>query len=155
MINESTTVPLRPGMSSEDYLSFFRSSGPTGLPGRLGMEMLEVGADRTSARIPVEGNTQPLGLLHGGASLALAESVASVAATVHAVESRGEGAAAVGTSVTCRHLRATRQGWVTGTATPVHLGRSTAFYRVEIVDDHDHLICTATVDHQILAPRGA
>lgn len=155
MLNESTAVPLRPGMSPEDLLAHYRAWGARGLPGRLGMEMLAIGADRTSARIPVEGNTQPLGLLHGGASLALAESVASVAAAVHAVETLGEGGAAVGTGVTCRHLRAARAGWVTGTATPVHRGRSTAFYRIEIVDDQDRPICTATVDHQLLAPRGA
>jgi 1,4-dihydroxy-2-naphthoyl-CoA hydrolase len=154
MINDTTAVPVRPGMTGAEILDLFRAWSPTGLPGRLGMEMLEVGADRTSARIPVEGNTQPLGLLHGGASLALAESVASVAATVHAVETQGAGAAAVGTSVACRHLRATRSGWVTATATPVHRGRSTAFYRVEIVDDEGRPVATVTVDHQILAPRG-
>lgn len=106
---------------------------------RLGMELLEVGAERTSARMPVEGNTQPYGLLHGGASAALAETVASIAAAAHA----GPGRIAVGVDLNATHHRAARHGWVTGVATALSLGRSVASYQVEVTDDEGRRICTA------------
>jgi 1,4-dihydroxy-2-naphthoyl-CoA hydrolase len=106
---------------------------------RMGMEFLEVGAERTVARIPVEGNTQPYGLLHGGASAALAETVGSVAAAVHA----GADRIAVGVDLSATHHRAVRAGWVTGVATPLSRGRSVASYEIVVRDDEGSRVCTA------------
>ena len=106
---------------------------------RMGMELVQVGADRTVATMPVAGNTQPYGLLHGGASAALAETVGSVAAAAHA----GPGRIAVGVDLNATHHRAVRDGLVTAVATPLALGRSVASYEIVVTDDRDHRVCTA------------
>jgi 1,4-dihydroxy-2-naphthoyl-CoA hydrolase len=133
MADTSAPLPLSaiPGMTSEHL-------GGT-LSERMGMEFLEIGAQRTVARIPVQGNTQPYGLLHGGASAALAESVGSVAAAVHA----GADRIAVGVDLSATHHRAVREGWVTGVATPLSLGRSVASYEIVVRDDQGGRVCTA------------
>lgn len=105
----------------------------------MGMELLELGAARTVARMPVAGNTQPYGLLHGGASAALAETVGSVAAALHA----GADRIAVGVELNATHHRAVREGWVTGVALPLALGRSIASYEITISDDEGNRVCTA------------
>lgn len=109
------------------------------LVARMGMELLEVGVERTVARMPVEGNTQPYGLLHGGASAALAETVGSIASALHA----GEGRIAVGVDLSATHHRAVREGWVTGVATPLSLGRSVASYEIVVSDEGGNRVCTA------------
>ncbi|WP_159622306.1 hotdog fold thioesterase [Ruania rhizosphaerae] len=107
---------------------------------RLGIELLEIGSDRTTGRMPVAGNTQPAGLLHGGASAALAETLASIAATVHA----GPGRAAVGLDLNATHHRGVRHGWVRGQAQAIHLGRSTAAYEIAVVEEESgRRVCTA------------
>ncbi len=90
--------------------------------------------------MPVEGNTQPFGLLHGGASAVLAETVGSVAANFHAGTM---GMVAVGLEISATHHRGVRSGLVTGTAEPVHRGRSTATYQIEIVDEAGKRVCTS------------
>ena len=84
----------------------------------MGIEVIEASAERVVGTMPVEGNTQPYGLLHGGASAALAETLGSIAAAAHA----GEGRAAVGIELNATHHRSARTGLVTGTATALHLG---------------------------------
>ena len=106
---------------------------------RMGMELVEVSAERAVARMPVRGNTQPYGLLHGGASAALAETVGSLAAATHA----GPGRIAVGIDLNATHQRAVRSGWVTGVATPLSLGRSVASYEIVVTDDEGRRVCTA------------
>ncbi|MFK5691053.1 PaaI family thioesterase [Ornithinimicrobium sp. LYQ92] len=106
---------------------------------RMGMQLMEVSAQRTVATMPVRGNTQPYGLLHGGASAALAETVASVAAATHA----GPGRIAVGIDLNATHHRAVRTGTVTAVATPLSLGRSVASYEVVVTDDDGERVCTA------------
>jgi 1,4-dihydroxy-2-naphthoyl-CoA hydrolase len=91
------------------------------------------------ATMPVDGNKQPYGLLHGGASAVLAETVGSVAAALHA----GADRIAVGLDLSCTHHRAARDGIVTATATPLHEGRTVASYDIRIVNDADEPICTA------------
>lgn len=125
-----------PQPSAPDDLPF-RTSGT--LVERMGMELLELGAARTVARMPVAGNTQPYGLLHGGASAALAETVGSVAAALHA----GADRIAVGVELNATHHRAVREGWVTGVALPLALGRSIASYEITISDDEGNRVCTA------------
>jgi 1,4-dihydroxy-2-naphthoyl-CoA hydrolase len=106
---------------------------------RLGIELLEVSADGAVGTMPVAGNTQPYGLLHGGASALLAETLGSVAAATHA----GPGRNAVGIELNVTHHRSARDGVVTGTATALHLGRTTASYEIIVVDSESRRICTA------------
>lgn len=106
---------------------------------RMQIEITELSAQRAVGRMPVAGNTQPAGLLHGGASAALAETLASIAATVHA----GPGRAAVGMDLNATHHRGAREGWVTGTATALHLGRRTAAYEVVVEDESGRRLCTS------------
>ncbi|GAA4669397.1 hotdog fold thioesterase [Streptomyces chumphonensis] len=106
---------------------------------RMGLKILHAAPDRVVGTLPVEGNTQPYGLLHGGASAVLAETLASVGAMLHG----GPGKVAVGVDLNCTHHRGLRSGLVTGTATPAHLGRTTAAYEVVITDEQDRRVCTA------------
>ncbi len=106
---------------------------------RMGIELLEVGAERTVARMPVAGNTQPYGLLHGGASAVLAESIGSIASALHA----GPNRIALGLELNATHHKAMRQGFVIGTATALVRGRSVASYAISITDEAGALVCTA------------
>ena len=91
------------------------------------------------ARIPVVGNTQPFGLLHGGASAVLAESVGSVLANLNA----GPGRFAVGIELSCTHHRSARDGWVTAIATPLSVGRTLVTTQIAVTDEEDRPVCTA------------
>ena len=108
---------------------------------RMGIEMLEVAPDRIVARMPVEGNTQPYGLLHGGASVVLAETLGSVGAGLAA----GPNRAAVGIDINATHHRAARSGWVTGTATPISIGGTLVSYQITIRDEDEKLLCTSRI----------
>ena len=108
---------------------------------RMGIEFLEASPERVVARMPVEGNTQPYGLLHGGASVVLAETLGSVAAALHA----GEGRIAVGLDINATHHRAARSGFVTGVATALSLGNTLAAYEIVITDEDDKRICTSRI----------
>lgn len=115
---------------------------------RMGIELLEIDAQRTVGTMPVEGNTQPAGLLHGGASVVLAETLGSLAAQAHA----GEGRTVVGIEVGATHHSAARSGIVTGVATPLHLGRTTASYEIVVTDDRGRRTCTARLTCLVLVP---
>lgn len=106
---------------------------------RMGIEITHVDADGATGTMPVAGNTQPYGLLHGGASAVLAETLGSVAAGVHA----GPGRAAVGIELNATHHRSARAGTVTGRAVAVHRGRSLATYEVVVEDGEGRRLCTA------------
>ena len=98
----------------------------------LGIEFLEVGDDFLRARAPVDARTrQPMGILHGGVSVLLAEALGSCGAAWAAPE----GHRAVGLEINANHLRSASEGWVTGTARPIHVGRSTHVWQIELVDD--------------------
>ncbi len=118
------------------------------------MEVLEHSPARTVITMPVEGNTQSAGILHGGASAALAETAASFAAQIHAraVHGRDTGFA-VGTELSISHISSARAGVVTATATAVHLGGSSTVHLVELRDGDGRLISTARVTNRILARR--
>jgi len=109
------------------------------LGSRMGIEFLHVGPDKVVARMPVAGNTQPYGLLHGGASVVLAETVGSVAAAVHA----GPGKFPVGIEINATHHRSARSGYVTATATPLSTGRTLSTFQIDIVDDDGRPVCTS------------
>jgi uncharacterized protein (TIGR00369 family) len=107
---------------------------------RMGIRILEASSEKVVGVMPVEGNTQPYGLLHGGASAVLAETLGSVGAMLHG----GPSKIAVGVDLNATHHRGMRSGMVTGTATPVHRGRSSATYEVVIMDDESgKRVCTA------------
>lgn len=120
---------------------------------RCEMELLTLDARGGTMTMPVAGNTQPAGLLHGGATIALAESLASFAAILQAREMHGEGAQAVGTSVSALHHRSARSGVVTATATVRQAGRQVAAYLVDIHDETGTLLSTVTVQTMLLPPR--
>lgn len=121
--------------------------GRCGEPGRpdgdlaaaMGIEILEASPERVVGRMPVKGNTQPFGLLHGGASCVLAESLGSTGALLHA----GPGRVAVGVEISATHHRSAADGHVTGVATRLHGGRSLATYDIAITDDAGRRVCTA------------
>lgn len=119
------------------------------LADRMGIEVIEVSAERTVGRMPVAGNTQPVGLLHGGASAALAETLASIAATAHA----GPGRVAVGMDLNATHHRSVREGWVRGTATALHLGRRTAAYEIAVEDESGRRLCTSRLTCMLVDSR--
>jgi len=108
---------------------------------KMGIEFLEATPQRLVARMPVAGNTQPFGLLHGGASVVLAETIGSIGANLHA----GEGRIAVGLEINATHHRAARSGFVTGTATALSLGNTLAAYDVVITDDDGNRVCTSRI----------
>ncbi|NMM15782.1 MAG: hotdog fold thioesterase [Cellulomonas sp.] len=114
---------------------------------RMGIELLEVSAERAVGTMPVEGNTQPHGLLHGGASAVLAETLGSFAATAHA----GPGRVAVGIELNITHHRSARAGTVTGVATAVHLGVSLASYEVVVEDSEARRLATARLTCMLIA----
>lgn len=118
---------------------------------RMGIVVSSATASMAVATMPVAGNTQPLGLLHGGASTALAETVASAAAAQHA----GAGRHAVGIEISASHLRPVRTGTVTAVARAVHLGGTVATYDVTITDDAARLVCAARVTCLTVAADGA
>lgn len=113
---------------------------------RMGVEVLEQGVDKVVARMPVEGNRQSFGLLHGGAMLALAEAVGSWAAVIHASTT---GRKAVGVDVSATHLRSTREGHVLATATPVRLGRTLDVHDVAITDEQGRLLSTFRITNML------
>lgn len=122
-----------------------------GLADVIGLELKVLTPDRVVATMPVDDRTkQPFGLLHGGASAALAETVASIGAYLNI---DGETQAAVGVELNANHLRAKTDGIVTGTATPLHRGRRTQVWDIRIVDEQERLVCVsrctlAIVDRQ-------
>ena len=133
--------------SVEEYVAAM-PQGMGGLNEKLGVELVEVSAQRVVGTMPVEGNTQPYGLLHGGASIALAESLGSVGSAVHAHPDK----LAVGVDVNATHHRSATSGVVTGVATAIHLGRSSACYEVVVTDEEGRRLCTARITCMLIDP---
>ena len=116
----------------------------------LGIEFLEVGDDYLSARVPVDERTrQPYGLLHGGVSVVLAETLGSCGAAFACPE----GHRAVGLDINANHLRGATSGWVTGVARAVHIGRTTHVWQIDMRNDSGELTCVSRITMAILAPR--
>jgi 1,4-dihydroxy-2-naphthoyl-CoA hydrolase len=126
--------------SIDDFVAAM-PQGMGGLNEKMGIELVEISAGRVVATMPVEGNTQPYGLLHGGASVVLAETLGSVGSAIHAHPDR----LSVGIEINATHHRSATSGTVTGTATAVHLGRSTATYEVVITDERGKRVCTSRI----------
>jgi len=130
------------GMSEPVDLDELMEMIPMGaLSEKMGVKLLEASADRVVGTMPVEGNTQPYGLLHGGASIVLAESLGSIGSALHGFPDK----LAVGVDINATHHRSAKAGLVTGVATPIHLGRGTTSYEVIVTDEEGRRLCTSRI----------
>jgi uncharacterized protein (TIGR00369 family) len=135
-------------LSIEDFLAAM-PQGMGALNEKLGIELLEISAERVVATMPVTGNTQPYGLLHGGASVALAETLGSVGSALHAWPDK----LSVGVDINATHHRSATSGTVTGVATATHLGRSMATYEIVITDEDGRRVCTSRITCALLPAK--
>ena len=116
----------------------------------LGIEITEIGDDFLRGRVPVDERTkQPYGLLHGGVSVVLAETLGSMAAVLACPP----GHRAVGLDINANHLRAVTSGWVTGTARPVHIGRTTQVWQIDMCNEAGQPTCVSRITMAVLAPQ--
>jgi 1,4-dihydroxy-2-naphthoyl-CoA hydrolase len=139
--DEKPTLDLPPGMMTEGTLLDL-----------MGIVLTEATPERVVGTMPVKGNVQPYGLLHGGASCVLAETLGSIGSALHAANFDK---VAVGVDINATHHRAVRDGVVTGVAKPIYLGRTTTSYEIVITDERDKRVCTARITCQLIqAPPG-
>jgi 1,4-dihydroxy-2-naphthoyl-CoA hydrolase len=132
-------MQIAPELKSKVEALFAKS--PTTLGSTLGFEYLILSKECVQAKMPVNERTkQPFGLLHGGASVALAESLASIGGWLNVDESKF---AVVGIEINANHLKSTREGWVTGTAKPIHRGKSTHVWEIKIENEKAELVCVS------------
>jgi uncharacterized protein (TIGR00369 family) len=130
---------------SNDALEWAAELGMGALAEKMGIEFLEFSVERCVATMPVEGNTQPIGLMHGGAYVVLGESLGSTAANLHA----GRGKLAVGVDINATHTRSATSGLVTGVCTPLHLGRSITVHEIVVTDDQGRRCSTMRITNHI------
>lgn len=128
-----------------DALDWALSRGIGALAEKMGFAWVEFTIDRAVATMPVEGNTQPVGLMHGGAYVVLGESLGSMSANLHA----GRGRLAVGIDINATHTRSATSGIVTGVCTPIHLGRSMTVHEIVITDDQGRRCSTVRITNMI------
>jgi uncharacterized protein (TIGR00369 family) len=134
-----------------DSVSKIREHATDGLASMLGIEVLELTPQRVVATMPVDQRTrQPFGLLHGGASVALAETCASLASIMNVDQKLFR---AVGLEINANHIRAKTEGTVRGTATPIHVGRTTHVWKIDIVDENEKLVCVSRCTVAIVPVR--
>lgn len=126
-------------------LEWVRQRGMGALAEKMGIEFTEFSVERSVAIMPVEGNTQPVGLLHGGAYVVLGESLGSMAANLAA----GQGRLAVGVDINATHTRSATSGIVTGVCTPIHLGRTVMVHEIAVTDDQDRRCSTIRITNMI------
>ena len=132
-------------VATSEGLDWATARGMGALAEKMGMEFVEFSVDRCVATMPVEGNTQPVGLMHGGAYVVLGESLGSMAANLHA----GPGRLAVGVDINATHTRSATSGLVTGVCTPLHLGRSITVHEIVVTDDHGRRCSTIRITNMI------
>ncbi len=130
-------IPVLPGYVDEQLVT------------RMGIEILTCRPDLVVGTMPVEGNRQPIGIMHGGASAVLVETLGSLAAWIHA----GPDRIIVGQELSCTHHRAVRSGLVTGVCRPLHVGRGVATYEIVISDDQERRACTGRLTCALPLPR--
>jgi 1,4-dihydroxy-2-naphthoyl-CoA hydrolase len=128
-----------------DGMEWVRRRGAGALADRMGIEFLEFTVERAVATMPVEGNTQPVGLMHGGAYVVLGESLGSMSANLHA----GPGRLAVGVDINATHTRSATSGIVTGVCTPIHLGRSLTVHEIVVTDDQGRRCSTIRITNML------
>jgi uncharacterized protein (TIGR00369 family) len=132
-----------------DFLDVIRQRGIGALDKKMGIEIIEASPTRLVGTMPVEGNTQPIGLLHGGANVVLAESLGSIGTQLHA----GANKKIVGVDINATHHKSATNGIVTGVATAITLGKTLCSYQVEITNEKGERTCTARITCLILAER--
>jgi 1,4-dihydroxy-2-naphthoyl-CoA hydrolase len=132
-----------------DFLEVIRQRGIGALDKKMGIEIIEASPERLVGTMPVEGNTQPMGILHGGASVVLAESLGSVGTQLNA----GENRRIVGIDINATHHKATATGIVTGVATAVSIGKTLCCWDIVITNEDGQRTCTARITCMILAER--
>ena len=132
-----------------DYLEIIRERGSGALDKKMGIEILEASPQRLVGRMPVTGNTQPVGLLHGGANVVLAESLGSIGTQLHA----GPDRRIVGVDINATHHKSATEGFVTGVATAVSLGKTLCVYEIVITNEAGERTCTSRITCLILADR--
>ncbi|RWZ51740.1 hotdog fold thioesterase [Labedella phragmitis] len=130
---------------NDDSLEYVTKRGAGALAEKMGIEFVEFGVDRAVATMPVEGNTQPAMLLHGGAYVVLGESLGSMAANLWA----GADRLAVGIDINATHTRSATSGLVTGVCTPIHLGRSLTVHEIAVTDDQGRRCSTIRITNLI------
>jgi 1,4-dihydroxy-2-naphthoyl-CoA hydrolase len=131
--------------SAVDGLAWAANRGMGALAEKMGIVFTEFSVERAVATMPVEGNTQPVGLLHGGAYVVLGESLGSMAANLYA----GPGRLAVGVDINATHTRSATSGVVTGVCTPVHLGRSLTVHEIVVTDEQGRRCSTVRITNHI------
>jgi uncharacterized protein (TIGR00369 family) len=136
-------------MTQPDYLTVIRERGIGTLDRKMGIEIIEATPGRLVGTMPVEGNTQPLGILHGGASVVLAESLGSIGTQLHA----GPDRRIVGVDINATHHKSASTGIVTGVATAISLGKTMCSYEIVISNEAGERTCTARITCLILAQR--
>ena len=132
-----------------DFLEVIRQRGIGALDKKMGIEIIEASPERLVGTMPVEGNTQPIGLLHGGANVVLAESLGSIGTQLHA----GADRKIVGVDINATHHKSATTGVVTAVATAISLGKTLCSYQVEITNDKGERTCSARITCLILAQR--
>jgi len=132
-----------------DFLEVIRERGSGALDKKMGIQIIEASPNRLVGTMPVEGNTQPIGLLHGGANVVLAESLGSIGTQLHA----GPNRRIVGVDINATHHKSATSGVVTAVATAVTLGKTLCCYEVEITNDNGERTCSARITCLILAER--
>ena len=132
-----------------DFLDVIRQRGIGALDKKMGIEIIEASPNRLVGTMPVEGNTQPIGLLHGGANVVLAESLGSIGTQLHAGPTRK----IVGVDINATHHKSATNGIVTGVATAITLGKTLCSYQIEITNEKGERTCTARITCLILADR--
>ena len=130
---------------TDNALDWVQQRGGGALAAKMGIEFTEFTIERAVARMPVEGNTQPAMLLHGGAYVVLGESLGSMAANLHA----GPGKLAVGIEINATHTRSATSGWVTAVCTPIHLGRTLTTHEIAVSDDQGRRCSTIRITNII------
>ncbi|MBF0673041.1 MAG: hotdog fold thioesterase [Salinibacterium sp.] len=126
-------------------VEILEQTGGGELPRRMGMEFLELSAEYSVARMPVEGNRQVTGLLHGGAHVVLGESLGSISSAIHA----GPGRYAVGIEINATHSRSVTEGWVTGTCRALTLGRTLATHEIVVTDEAGNRLSTVRMTNML------
>jgi len=145
MTQPEASAPDAPEPLPLDVMAVFGYRGIGALAERMGIEFLELSPEHSVARMPVEGNTQPLGLVHGGAYVVLAESLGSTAANLFA----GPTKIAVGIEINASHSRSATEGWVTGVCTAVSLGRTLVTHEIAISDEQGRRLSTVRMTNFI------
>lgn len=131
-------------------LDFILNLNPKTITTQLGIEFLEIGDDYVTARMPVDHRThQPFGILHGGASVVLAESLGSVASLLCLEDPEKQ--RAVGVEINANHIRSVREGWVYGKVTPLHIGRSTQVWDIKITNEEGKLVCVSRLTCAVIS----